>query len=309
MGRSDLQVRDAKHRTSGTTSGHVARRKCATAVMLAGIASAAACGGVSPSSHGVIEARVPSADEHGASSEYSGNPGPGWDLTWSDNFTSFQSLKSWNFAQGGNYGNEELQFYSPSNVSLAHGGGLVITATATHTGQGEQCWHGPCDYMSARLDTKGKCTQEYGLFEARIKLPTGQGLWPAFWMEGSDVNQVQSPAAGEIDVIEVNNKNPDTIEAFLHAPAKNYGAYLRVQDSLSSGYHVYAINWTPTGISFLVDGRRYGHVDAYEGWPFDQPFFIILDLAVGGTWPGPPNASTKFPAHMDVSWIHVYKRK
>jgi beta-glucanase (GH16 family) len=300
-------VCDAEHPTAGKRAGRVVRRTCAAVLIFASIGSAAACGGDSPSPQAVASARIPSMGEHGPSSEHSGNPGPGWSLTWSDNFSSSGDLDSWNFAKGGSWGNKELQFYNPSNVSLAHGGGLVITAT--HAGHGEQCWYGSCSYTSGRLDTEGKFAQEYGLFEARIKLPTGRGLWHAFWIEGSDVDQVHSPAAGEIDIIEINNKNPNTVEAFLHASAKNYGAYLGMPNSLSAGYHVYAINWTPARISFLVDGHIYGGVDAYDDWPFNQPFFMILDLAVGGTWPGSPNAVTKFPAYMDVSWIRVYKRK
>jgi beta-glucanase (GH16 family) len=304
---SNQQVCDAEHLTAGTRAGHVVRRICATVLIFACIASAAACGGDSPSSQALASARIPPLGKYGPSPEYSWNPGPGWSLAWSDNFTSSGDLGRWNVAKGGSWGNKELQFYNPSNVSLAHGGGLVITAT--NTGHGELCWYGPCAYTSARLSTEGKFAQEYGLFAARIKLPTGQGLWPAFWMKGSDVKAYMSDA-GEIDVIEINNKKPDTtVEAFLHAPAEKYGAYTRLPSSLSAGYHVYAVNWTSARISFLVDGRVYGHVDAYDDWSFNKPFFLILDLAVGGTWPGSPNASTKFPAHMDVSWIRVYKRK
>lgn len=299
-------MRDAGHLAVGTRSRHVVRRTWAAALIFVSGACAAACGSHSPSSQSAPSG--PSMERSGPSSEYSGNPGPGWTLTWSDDFTSRKDLDSWNVVEGGNWGNKELQFYNPSNISLAHGGGLVITAT--DTGQGEQCWYGPCAYTSARLDTEGKFAQEYGIFEARIKLPAGAGLWPAFWMEGSDVNRVSLPAAGEIDVIEINNKAADTTaEAFLHAPAESYGAYSQLPNPISAGYHVYAISWSPSGISFLVDGHAYGHVNASRNWPFDQPFFMILDLAVGGTWPGSPNASTKFPAHMDVSWIRVYKQK
>jgi beta-glucanase (GH16 family) len=239
---------------------------------------------------------------------YSGDPGLSWKLTWSDDFTGSSALRDWTFVNGGDgWGNKQLQVYDSRNASLAPGGGLIITAA--QNGYGEQCWYGSCTYSSARLDTKGTFAQKYGLFEARIKLPTGRGLWPAFWMEGADIDQVSWPASGEIDIIEVNNKKPDLVEAFAHAPGENYGAYFQLPDSLSAGYHVYGIDWTAKGITWLVDGHAYGHLNAYPGWPFDQPFFLILDLAVGGTWPGSPTGRTTFPAHMGISWIRVYQRK
>lgn len=260
----------------------------------------------SPGSLAAVASKASPRSVRISASADSGDPGPGWKLTWSDDFRGPGALRDWTFANGGDgWGNKELQVNDSSNATLAAGSGLVITAR--HDGLGQQCWYGACDYSAARLDTKGTFAQKYGLFEARIKLPTGHGLWPAFWMEGADIDQVQWPASGEIDVIEVNNKKPDLVEAYLHASEENYGAYYHLPDSLSAGYHVYAIDWTSSGISWLVDGHTYGHVGAYSGWPFSQRFFIILDLAVGGTWPGSPDASTKFPAQMDVSWVRVYR--
>lgn len=207
---------------------------------------------------------------------------------------------------GDGWGNRELEVYDPSNAKVG-ASGLVITASRdTH---GESCWYGRCLYSSAGLETEGLFAQKYGLFEARIKLPVGHGLWPAFWMLGADVNKVQWPNCGEIDIIEVNNQEPRLVEGFAHAAQTNYGAHFHMSNSLSAGYHVYGIDWTPQGITWLVDGHAFGHLDAYAGWPFSQPFFLVLDLAVGGTWPGSPNASTKFPAEMDVSWVRVYRQK
>jgi beta-glucanase (GH16 family) len=238
---------------------------------------------------------------------YSGDPGPGWTLTWSDDFSAASSLQDWTFDNGGGgWGNDELQTDDPSNVSLAPGGGLIISAS--QDGRGQECWYGPCRYSAARMDTQGTFEQEYGLIEARIKLPTGRGLWPAFWMEGSDIDQAHWPAAGEIDVIEINNKTPGLVSGFVHGTEENYGAYYNEPDSLSAGYHVFGVDWTSQGISWLVDGHEYGRMNAYPGWPFSQPFFLILDLAVGGNWPGSPDVSTKFPAQMDVSWIRIYKQ-
>ena len=238
---------------------------------------------------------------------YTGDPGPDWVLTWSDSFGTPGALKDWTFIDSSDGGSDkELQVYDSSNVSLGPSG-LVITATKD--GHGKTCWYGPCRYSSSSLETKGLFEQEYGLFEARIKIPTGRGLHPSFWMLGANIDQVQWPNSGEIDVIEVNNKHPGLIEGFAHTAQSSYGAYLQTSSSLSAGYHIYGIDWTPKGLTWLVDGRAFGRLNAYPGWPFSHPFFLILDLGVGGGWTGPPDASTKFPAEMDVSWIRVYKQK
>lgn len=288
-----------------------ARRWWLAAFAACGVTLVAACGSAS-SGPAVAKATVPSwskqASAQTSASAYSGDPGADWKLTLSDDFTGSDPLSGWNFLSGGNgWGNKELQDYDSQNASAAPGGGLVISAT--RDGNGQQCWYGACTYSGARMDTQGSFEQEYGLFEARIKLPAGSGLWPAFWMEGADINSVNWPASGEIDVVEVNNKHTSLVESFAHATDEDYGAYYQLKSPLSAGYHVYAIDWTAQGITWLVDGHAYGHLKAYSGWPFSQPFFLILDLAVGGTWPGSPTASTNFPANMDVSWIHVYQQK
>lgn len=231
------------------------------------------------------------------------NPGSGWKLTWSDDFTGTDPLTDWNLITGGKgWGNGQLEDYSSKNVAVEPGGGLIITAS--RDGHGSQCWYGTCDYSSGRLDTKGLFQQAHGIFAARIKLPPGRGLWPAFWME--NVNQVPY---GEIDVIETSNLRPYIVSGFAHSPSIDHGAYLQVPTPLSAGYHIYAIEWTRNSLSWLVDGRIYGSIAIPAGAPFDQPFYLILDLAVGGVWPGPPDAATVFPAHMYVSWIHVYSQK
>jgi beta-glucanase (GH16 family) len=234
------------------------------------------------------------------------SPGPGWTMVWNDDFTQPGSLKNWNVVTGG-MGDEQLEGYSTKNVALVPGQGLVLTAT--QGGQGQQCSYGACSYSSGRIQTSGTFQQQYGVFAARIKLPAGPGLWPAFWMEGEDATDVTWPAGGEIDVIEVNNQKPDLVEAFAHAPSINKGFYLPLDSPLSAGYHVYAVEWTPTEISWLIDGHVFGQVSNTAGSPFHQPFFLILNLAVGGKWPGPPTAATKFPAQMDVTWVHVYQSK
>lgn len=231
------------------------------------------------------------------------NPGSDWKLTWSDGFKGPSSLRDWTLISGGSgWSHQELQGYSPENVALGPGGGLIITASRDR--HGSQCLYGACHYSSGRLETKSLFQQAYGIFAARIKLPAGHGLWPSFWMESA--NPV---SYGEIDVIETNNKKPYTVEAFAHSSDINHGSYLQLPTPLSAGYHIYAIEWTRNSLSWLVDGRTYGRIRIPAGAPFNQPFYLILQLAVGGVWPGPPDAGTVFPAHMYVSWIHVYSHK
>ncbi len=230
-----------------------------------------------------------------------------WVLTWQDKFNSTAALHKWSFVLGNQGGPalKQLQWYDRSNASI-RGGKLVITADAN--GGGHQCWNGPCHYTSVRMQTH--FAQAYGLFEARIKMPAGGGLWPAFWMVGDNYNQVYLPRAGEIDIAEVSNHPPATrLTGFAHAPKLYYRAQDVLPQPLSAGYHDYAIEWTKSRITWLVDGKAYGHLNAYPGWPFNHPFNIILDLAVGGNWPGPPTSSTHFPATMDVDWVRVYRAK
>lgn len=227
-------------------------------------------------------------------------------MTWNDDFRQPGSLRNWKVMTGG-WGDQQLQGYSSKNVALVPGQGLVLTAS--RGGQAQQCSYGTCSYSSGRVQTDGLFQQQYGLFTARIKLPAGRGLWPAFWMEGADATDVAWPNGGEIDVLEVNNQKPGLVEAFAHAPGLKKGFYFPLGSLLSAGYHVYGVEWTPSEITWLVDGHAFGHIKISAGSPFHQPFFLILNLAVGGVWPGPPTAATKFPAQMDVTWVRVYQPK
>jgi len=236
------------------------------------------------------------------------NPGLGWTLTWSDDFNRSDSLRGWTLdSGGGGWGNQQLQDYSPKNVALQPGGGLAITADSN--GYGAQCWYGLCKYSSGLLKTKGLFQQQYGIFSACIRLPTEPGLWPAFWLEGIDASEVPWPRGGEIDVIEVNNQKSGLVEAFVHSPQVSRGVYKQLPTSLSAGYHIYSVEWAPQEITWLIDGHPYGQVKTNSASPFNQPFFLILDLAVGGDWPGSPTASTTFPAQMNVLWVRAYQQK
>jgi beta-glucanase (GH16 family) len=227
-----------------------------------------------------------------------------WKLVWQDDFTGKGLPKNWSFLVDGNgFSDHSLAWFSDSNATLTGHGGLVITAKKG--GSGHTCWYGPCKYTSADISTS--FAQEYGRFEARIKLPNGRGLWPGFWMVplGTKANPV---LPGEIDIIEVNNQNPDEVSGYAHdGPIFNHKAEKLLASPPSSQFHVYGVDWTPRGITWTLDGKPYGHINAYKNWPFDRPFIMWLTLAVGGTWPGSPTADTVFPAKMQVSWVRVYK--
>lgn len=227
-----------------------------------------------------------------------------WKLVWQDNFTGTGLPDKWNFWVSGNgFGDHALQWFSDNNATLTGRGGLVITAEKG--GFGHTCWYGPCEYTSAEIATS--FAQKYGRFEARIKLPSGKGLWPAFWMVPL-LTKENPVLPGEIDIIEVNNQNPNEVSGYVHdGPIFNHKAEKLLATPPSSQFHVYGVDWTPTGITWTLDGKPYGHITAFENWPFNRPFIMLLDLAVGGTWPGSPTAETVFPAKMQVSWVRVYK--
>lgn len=229
-----------------------------------------------------------------------------WVLSWDQEFNGFGPLANWAHMTGGNgFGDAELQWYSPGNASLDGRGNLVISGTKG--GSGQVCWYGPCRYASAAIDTLGIFTQTYGRFEARIKLPGGAGIWPAFWLQGTTIATPGSYANGEIDIIEVNGKMPYLVKGYAHASNFKHWATLAISQPIYQQYHVFGVDWTPTGISWTFDGHVYSHMNAFPRWPFSHPFYIILDLAIGGNWPGAPTSNTKFPARLLVDWVHVYR--
>ncbi len=235
-------------------------------------------------------------------------------LVWSDEFegAAGQSPDStkWRFDIGTDWGNDQLEYDTdrPENVSLDGSGNLVITAI-------EESYAGR-DYTSGRINTWGFFEQERGRFEARIKLPVGQGIWPAFWLLGSNFDQVGWPACGEIDILEYRGQEPSIVHGSLHGPGYSGGSAVTGSYTLPSGgfnddFHVFAIEWDATSISWFVDDQLYQTVTSSDlpggaGWVFDHPFFIILNVAVGGHFVGPPDASTEFPQTMLVDYVRVY---
>jgi beta-glucanase (GH16 family) len=242
---------------------------------------------------------------------------PKWPrLVWSDDFNgpfgARPNPRKWDFDLGA-WGNEELEYYTsaPANAELDGHGHLVITARA------EPGLPDGRSYTSARLETLHTFQFEYGLVEARIMVPAGQGLWPAFWMLGSNAYAPNGwPGSGEIDTMEVRGSNPYVVNGTIHGPwpgaTHGVGGSLRSRTSLASGFHVYGVQWEPKRISFLLDGSVYetitpSDLPAGSPWPFTHPYFLLLDLAVGGEWAGPPGASTSFPAQMTVDWVRVWQ--
>lgn len=250
-------------------------------------------------------------------------PASPWTLVWSDEFEgpagSLVDATRWVHDVGGHgWGNQELQTYTDRarNASLGGDGTLQIRAFAEeHVGpDGIRRF-----YTSARLKTLGRFDQAYGRFEARVRLPQGQGLWGAFWMMGADFNEVGWPRCGEIDVMENLGREPTVVHGSLHGPANPRGfrsatgMYTLSRGTFSSDFHLFAIEWDPGVIRFFVDGNLYQTrtpEDLAPGglWVFDKPFFMLLNLAVGGTWPGPPDATTAFPQQMSVDYVRVYRR-
>ncbi|MCK1821517.1 family 16 glycosylhydrolase [Streptomyces sp. XM83C] len=242
-------------------------------------------------------------------------------VTWSDEFDgpagSLPSAAKWTLETGGGgFGNHELEYYTnrPDNVSLDGAGHLVITARK-NTDTSLTCWYGPCQYTSARLNTARTFTQKYGRIEARIKVPRGQGMWPAFWMLGDDLGSAGWPASGEIDIMENVGYEPGTVHGTLHGPGYSGGGGIGAAYTLPDGkafaddFHVFAVDWSPSAISWSVDGRTYQtRTPADVGgnkWVYDHPFFLLLNLAVGGDWPGSPDANTAFPQTMTVDYVRV----
>jgi beta-glucanase (GH16 family) len=251
-------------------------------------------------------------------------PTPSSSPVWSDEFdgpagASFDRAK-WVADTGGlGFGNNERQFYTTraENVVLDGAGHLVITARAEPTSSAYSCWYGRCGYTSARLKTKGLFAQAYGRFEARIRIPRGQGLWPAFWMLGSDIDAVGWPRSGEIDIMENIGREPAIVHGTLHGPGYSGANGIGRADTLSSGayaddFHIFAVSWQPNEIRWYVDGRLYNRVTPSDlptgtAWVYDHPFFLLLNVAVGGGWPGDPDASTTFPQTMVVDYVRVYR--
>ena len=249
-------------------------------------------------------------------------------LVWQDEFNVDGPLHEtrWGYDIGDGtdqgipgWGNNELQYYtdSPDNVRIENGV-MVLTAR-------EESFMGS-NYTSARITTQGLFEQQYGRFEARIRLPIGKGIWPAFWLLGNDCDQNPWPQCGEIDIMEYLGNAPTVVLGSVHGPGYNAinaisRQYELGNDRFDEGFHIFGIEWGPDYINYYVDGDLYNTITpettqneaitfnapANSGeWVFNRPFYIIINMAVGGDLPGAPNAETEFPQSMYVDYVRVY---
>lgn len=243
-----------------------------------------------------------------------------WSLVWSDEFNgptgaAVDSTK-WTPEVGGwGWGNNELEYYTTrTDNSYQSGGSLVIKAIKEqYTGS-----DGTRQYTSARLITKNKFSPQYGRLEARIKMSSGQGIWPAFWLLGSNIDTVSWPNCGEVDIMENLGREPSIIHGTLHGPGYSGGGgptasyTLANNERFADSFHTFAVEWEPNVVRWYCDGILYKTRTPADvpgkTWAFDHPFFIILNLAVGGDWPGNPDGTTVFPQTLLVDYVRVYQR-
>jgi beta-glucanase (GH16 family) len=221
------------------------------------------------------------------------------------------------FAETGPGVNNELQYYTNNNNARMDGAGSLVIEARREVTAGSSCPGGPCQYTSGRINTSRTFTFTYGRVEARIKVSGTQGLWPAFWLLGANFSQVSWPACGEIDIMEHVGKEANRVYSTLHAPAYfgggGAGTYNQITGDFAAAFHTYAVEWNQTHMTFFVDGNAFltwnkSDIEATRGpWVFDHPFFIILNNAVGGDWPGPPDATTVLPQRMAIDYVRVYQ--
>lgn len=234
-------------------------------------------------------------------------PVPGWTLVWHDEFNGPDiDASKWDWEVNGNGGgNNELQYYTASrNNSYIDSGALVIRAVKEeYLGK---------HYTSARMRTLNKGDWRYGRFEARMKLPYGRGMWPAFWMLPTDWMYGGWPTSGEIDIMELVGHETNRVYGTLHwgdspqAHQQAGGNYVLSSGTFASGFHTFVVEWDSAGFRWFVDGTQY--YARTMGWPFDQRFHILLNVAVGGNWPGNPDEFTYFPQTMIVDYVRVYRK-
>lgn len=244
-----------------------------------------------------------------------------WKLVWSDEFNGPDGSRpdsgKWNVLNNDSgFGNGELEYYTdrPVNAHLQNGN-LVITAQ-------KEVYKGADgavrQFTSGRLESEGHFQLQYGRVEARIKMPKGQGIWPAFWMLGANFKSADWPSCGEIDTMENIGREPSTIHGSLHGPGYSGGNPLTGEFTLpdhqlfSDGFHVFAVEWEADAIRFYVDNKLYetqtaANLPSSKPWAFNHPFFILLNVAVGGYWPGNPDETTAFPTSMLVDYVRVYR--
>ncbi len=231
-----------------------------------------------------------------------------YQLVWQDEFDTdgAPDESKWVFdLGGGGWGNSELQTYTndPQNIMISDG---YLKITAINNGG---------SFTSARIKTQGLFAQKYGRFEASIKTPYGPGMWPAFWMLGENIGSTPWPQCGEIDIMELRGQEPHIVHGTIHGPGYSGGnpitkSYALVNDRFDTDFHLYAVEWDENRIDFFVDETLYQRIERKDvpgEWVYDQPFFILLNVAVGGNYVGFPTAQTPFPQKMTIDYVRVYQ--
>lgn len=238
-----------------------------------------------------------------------------WKLAWEDEFDGpagqAPDPTRWRYDIGTDWGNAQLEYDTsrPENVALDGAGNLAIVARReTYLEQ---------EYTSGRINTRGLFEQTYGRFEARIKLPVGQGVWPAFWLLGANFATIPWPGCGEIDIMEYRGQEPNVLFGSAHGPGYSAGnaistRFVRPGAGFDQDFHIFKVEWSETRITWFIDDQPFrvitkSDIPAGGTWVFDHPFFVILNVAVGGNFVGPPDDSTVFPQTMLVDWVRVYR--
>jgi beta-glucanase (GH16 family) len=242
----------------------------------------------------------------------------GWKLVWSEEFDGPEiDLSKWDYdIDGHGWGNNELQYYTKEKRNAYIEDGKLIIKALKEEYEGSP-------YTSAKLVTRGKVDWTYGRFEIRAKLPQGQGIWPAIWMMPTDLEiHGEWPSCGEIDILELCGHEPNKVHGTLHMGNPHYykgGDFTLKNGTFADDFHTFTLDWTPTEMRWYIDGQLYykssewytreeeaSEKQPYNA-PFNKPFYLMLNLAVGGNWPGYPNEETVFPQTFEVDYIRIYQ--
>jgi len=238
----------------------------------------------------------------------------GWNLVWSDEFNGTSlNTSNWTLETGGGgWGNAEREYYTNGQNLIFNGSTMTIQARKENPA-GYSCWYGSCTHTSSRMKTAGKREFKYGRIEARLAIPSGQGLWPAFWTLGANIGSVGWPKSGEIDIMEHINNEAQTHGVIHWDSGAGHAQYGGVAANGSVGsFHTYAVEWDSSSIRWYMDSNNFvtanilNNINGTE--EFHLPHFILLNMAVGGAWPGDPNSSTVFPANYQIDYVRVYQQ-
>ena len=241
-----------------------------------------------------------------------------WKLAWSDEFNGPRGAppnpNKWTPETGGEgWGNQQLEYDTANKNAYLDGQGNLVLEARKNDAAKYQCWYGPCQYTSAHITTSGHFTFTYGLLEASIKIPRGHGIWSAFWLLGDNCTKVGWPTCGEIDAMENISQEPDLVYGTVHGPRDFNGTYKLPHGNFSDNYHLFALQWDSGHLYFFVDGINYYTLNRATlkkpaDWVYNHPFSIILNLPVGGVWPGSPDSTTTFPQRMYISYVKLYQQ-